>query len=64
MVTLECQCGAELSSVYSSRNVELRREGETWIEKTVFFSGCQCPNCHEELDDHTLETLGVPVEYR
>lgn len=59
-----CPCGAELTSVFAARSVQLQKEDGKWIEKHVFSSDCQCPNCYEEIDEDTLDKLGVPVEYR
>jgi ribosomal protein L34E len=58
------ECHAELTSVYSARSVQLQREGDVWIEKNVFSSGCSCSHCYAELGVDTLDKLGVPNEYR
>lgn len=55
-------CGHELTNIYVSRSAELQKPaGERWIEKNVFSATASCPNCHEVLDDETIDELGSNI---
>lgn len=57
-------CGEEIINVWAARSVELEKDGDNWLEKHVFSAGATCPHCHEELDQDTLEKLGLPPEWQ
>ena len=58
------ECGEEITNVYTARSVELEKDGDTWIEKNVFSSGCTCPNCHADISPEDADEMGIPIEYR
>ena len=58
------ECGEEITNVYATRSVELEKDGDTWIEKNIFSSGCSCPNCHEDISVEDADEMGLPIEYR
>lgn len=63
---LKCpQCGAEINTLYTDKQVHLEFSHGRWEE----FTGSHdelviCPECYEELDSDDLDKLGVPNKYR